>query len=134
LLPFGVDDYVYTNIVPETTKLGPQSLTTKDQKEIVISSIAMFAVEDVEKFLLHIEGAEQVVEDATLGYISEVVRERTYNELLEMNLNAKLTSYARNRAKAFGVSIVSVQISEFTKCFAVRHLTSENHAKLGIMG
>lgn len=132
LLPFRLEDYIYCNIVPETSKIGPQSLTTKDEVPIVVSTVITFAIEDVTKYLLDIEGAEQVIEDAAVGYVSEFIRNRTWKELLEADINAPLTTLIRRRAKTFGVNIIRAQIADFTQCVSIRHLT--NVPPLGIGG
>ena len=122
LWPFSIEDCVYTNIVPETQRIGPQSLTTKDEIGIVVSTVITFAITDVKVFLLDIEGAEQVIEDATFGFVNEFIRSMTWAELRDTDINAKLTSLVRRRAKDFGVSVLRVQVADFTKCVSVRHL------------
>lgn len=124
ILPFRIEDYIYTNIVPETSKVGPQSLTTKDEVGIVVSAVITFAIKDVATYLLAIEGAEQVIEDATVGYVSEYIRNRNWTEILATDINGPLTTLVRRRAKEFGVDIIRVQIADFSKCMSIRHLTN----------
>lgn len=124
LLPFNIDDYIYTNIVPETSRVGPQSLVTKDEVEVVVSSVVTWAVGDVIKYLLEIEGAEQVIEDCAYGYVNEFIHAHTWAELMGMDISAKLTTLVRRRAKDFGVSIIRVQLADLTRCPSIRLLTS----------
>src|ERR1035441_3346836 len=53
--PFCIEHYMFANVVPETMTVGPQSLTTKDNRSVVLSTVVTFLVEDVQKFLLEIE-------------------------------------------------------------------------------
>src|ERR1700730_11145264 len=65
--PFAIEECHYVNVTVETMMVGPQSLTTRDDKSIVVSSVVTFKVNEAEaevrKYLLEVEGAQQVIED-----------------------------------------------------------------------
>jgi len=108
--------------VPETAKIGPQSLTTADGIDVVVSSVITFSISDVKKFLLEIEGAEQVIEDVVLGYMNEFIRSKTWEQLKNSDINTRLTTFAKKRAEDFGVDILRIQVTDFTQCISIRHL------------
>jgi regulator of protease activity HflC (stomatin/prohibitin superfamily) len=114
--PFMVEHMLHINVVPETMPVGPQSLTTRDRKSVVISTIVTYSVEDVKKHLLEIEGAGQVIEDSIYGVVSKYVLNHTWEEMLapETDMPSELSIAARRTAKRYGVNIITVQIADFT--------------------
>jgi regulator of protease activity HflC (stomatin/prohibitin superfamily) len=118
--PFRVEECLSTNVVPETMLVGPQSLTTRDGVSLVISTVVTFAIDDVKVFLLEIEGAGQVIEDATYGIVAHMIMERTWAELAEIDLANELGKTVRRAAKRYGVQIVQVQIADFTRSRSLR--------------
>ena len=118
--PFRVEECLSTNVVPETMLVDPQSLTTKDGVSLVISTVVTFAIDDVKVFLLEIEGAGQVIEDATYGIVAHMIMERTWAELAEIDLANELSKTVRRAAKRYGVQIVQVQIADFTRSRSLR--------------
>jgi regulator of protease activity HflC (stomatin/prohibitin superfamily) len=124
MLPFNAEALLYTNVVPETMNVGPQSLTTKDGVSIVVGGVVTFAIEDAHKFLLEIEGGNQVIEDATYGIVSRFVMDRTWDELRQIDVAAELTKAVRRQAKRYGVNVQTYQISDFTRSRSFRLMAS----------
>jgi regulator of protease activity HflC (stomatin/prohibitin superfamily) len=125
--PFNIEVYLSANVVPETMIIGPQSLTTKDGVSIVISSVVTFCIEDVQKFLLEVEGAHQVIEDSAVGIVSHFIVERTWGQLGDTDVGNELTKAVRRQAKRYGVEIINVQISDFTRSRSFRLMQQFNH-------
>lgn len=124
LIPFYVDEVIHCNVVTETMLVGPQSLTTKDGRQVVISTVVTFRVEEPKIFLLEIEGANRVIEDSTFGNVSEWVTNRTWEELVKADVGNELTKLLRRRAKGYGVEIMRVQIVDLTTSRSIRLLQS----------
>lgn len=118
--PFEIETVLSTNVVPETMMVGPQSLTTKDEVPLVISTVVTFSVSDAKVFLLDIEGANQVIEDATYGIVAHMILEHTWAELLNMDIANELTKTVRRQAKRYGVDIKQVQLADFTRSRSIR--------------
>jgi len=108
----------------ETMNIGPQSLTTKDGKEVVISTIITFTKEDVKVFLLSTNGGDRVLEDAAPGVIAKLVMERNYQDLLDMDMGNELTKKIRVVAKRYGVFVQQVAVSDFAKVRSLRLMQS----------
>lgn len=121
-LPFKLDQVLIENAVTETLNTSPQSLTTKDGVGVVISSVVTFNIEDIKTFLLCVEGRNNVVEDCTYGAISSFILSRTWPELQTMDLANEISKVVRRSAKKYGVEIVSVQLSDFSRCKSIRLL------------
>jgi regulator of protease activity HflC (stomatin/prohibitin superfamily) len=120
LWPFNIETVLRTNVVPETMTVGPQSLTTADDISIVIGVVVTFGISDVKTFLLEIEGANQVVMDSTFGVVSQLVMRHTWGELQSMDKPKELTKAVRAQAKRYGVEVVKVAVSDFTRSRSLR--------------
>lgn len=124
LIPAYIEKELSASIITETMLVGPQSLQTKDGKEIIISTVVTFRVDDPRTFLLEIEGTTRVIEDTAFGEVAAWVTEQTFEELVAADINAKLTSKLRRRARAYGVEIIRVQIVDLTKSRSIRLMQS----------
>jgi regulator of protease activity HflC (stomatin/prohibitin superfamily) len=120
LWPFFIDRLLSENVVLETLPVGPQSLTTKDGKSIVLGTVVSFTVEDVKKFLLEVEGRNEFLEDSLYGIQSKLVMGRTWEDLYNADIEKELTREARKRAKEWGVNILRVQVSDFSQSRSIR--------------
>jgi membrane protease subunit HflK len=131
--PFCVEHYLFVNTVPETMTVGPQSLTTKDGRSVVVSTIVTFSVEDVAKFLLEIEGGHQVIEDSTYGTVADFVMRRTWDDLcqFEAQFGNELSKVVRRRSKMYGVNVINVQLCDFTASRSIRLIQPLGHHSHG---
>ena len=125
--PLHIEVVLSASVVLETITVGPQSLTTKDDQSIVMSTVVTFRIADVQKFLLDVEGAHQVIEDSTYGINSTFIMDRTWPVLRAMDVGHELTKLIRRQAKRYGVEIENVQIADFTKSKSFRLVQSMNH-------
>lgn len=126
-IPFAVEACLLTNVVPETMTVGPQSLTTRDQKAVVVSTVVTFEIDDARHFLLGIEGGHQVIEDASYGMVSEFVLARTWAELCTMDVGDELTKAVRRKARQYGVRILRVQVCDLTVSRSIRLIQPLEH-------
>lgn len=79
-IPFA--DKVWTHeVITQTVHLQPQTLTTLDEKSIVLKSIIRYHVNDVQKFLLNVMHASDVLVDTTQGIIREKVEYTNWEDL-----------------------------------------------------
>lgn len=79
-IPF-VDKIWKTAVITQTIHLQPQTLTTLDDKSIVLKSIVRYHVNDVHEFLLNVMHASDVLVDTTQGVIRDTVEYSTWEEL-----------------------------------------------------
>lgn len=125
ILPFGIDNCIYENVVVETMRLKPQSLTTKDGKSVVVSSVVTFTIEDVLKFLLEVEGRNAIIEDSGYGATSNFILHKTWQELNAMDdIGNELAKVIRRQCKLYGVKVSTVQVVDFTQCRSIRLMTT----------
>lgn len=79
-IPF-VDKIWTHEVITQTVHLQPQTLTTLDEKGIVLKSIVRYHVNDVQKFLLNVMHASDVLVDTTQGVIRDTVEYSKWEEL-----------------------------------------------------
>lgn len=120
LWPFGIEEVAICNVVLETRNTQPQSLTTKDGVDMVISTVVTFTVSDPKTYLLGVYDAVNVIEDSTVGTVSRAVEDTDWDEIRADGWAEKLTSTVRRRAKRYGVDIISVQPSDLTRSRSIR--------------
>lgn len=124
--PFHVEESLVESVVRETMVIKPQSLTTKDNKAVVVSSVVTFEISDIKDFLLCIEGRNAFLQDSTYGSTSEFVMKHTWAELMALqDIGVELAKVVRRNAKKYGVNIISVQLVDFIQCKSLRLIQSQ---------
>ncbi len=111
--PFGIDRVLKDWAVTRTSKLPPQSLTTKDGYSIVIGVVTVYRVSSMRKFQTRVEGADQAIADSTLGVVSDVVHTLSWDELRRAKgLTDRIRESVAERALKFGIKIEDVLVSD----------------------
>lgn len=127
IIPFMVERELGCNAAVHTLVVGPQSLMTKDSKQIVITTVITCTVEDPKLFILEINGGMTALDDAATGVVSRLVMGNTLEQLLAMDISNELTKDVRRFAKPWGVGISRVQLSDFTTMRSLRLLMTQAH-------
>jgi len=108
-IPF-VDKIWVTPVITQTIHLQPQTLTTLDEKNIVLKSILRYHIHDVNKFLLNVMNASDVLVDTTQGIIRDTVEGYNWEDLYEVN------NYLKNQVMCivedWGITIEMVTITD----------------------
>ena len=128
IIPFMIDRVLSCNISTHTLVVGPQSLMTKDGKQVVITTVITCTVEDPKLFILEINGGMMALDDAATGVVSRLIMEHTLEEILAMDISNELSKDVRRFAKPWGVGISRVQLSDFTVMRSIRLLQSMQHS------
>jgi regulator of protease activity HflC (stomatin/prohibitin superfamily) len=84
-IPF-FDQIITTPVITQTVNLKPQTVTSFDDKSIVLTSIVRYHIHDVEKFLLGVMHANDVLVDTTQGVIRDMVENTMWEELVDLGL------------------------------------------------
>lgn len=108
-IPF-IDKILKTEVITQTVHLQPQTLTTLDEKSIVLKSIIRYHVHDVKKFLLNVMHASDVLVDTTQGIIRDIVEGTNWEDLYEVNETLK--SEVANVVKDWGITIERVTLTD----------------------
>lgn len=114
VIPFDIDRIVTEHVVPSTHSLGYESILSKDGKQVTFHAIVTFRIKDIQKALLEVADVDHAVRDACAGEIGRVLRESTWDEILQEDILERLTSACRKRGWRWGVEIMAVQLSGLT--------------------
>ncbi len=82
-VPF-FDQILTTPVITQTVNLKPQTVTSLDERNVVLSTIVRYHIEDVEKFLLGVMHANDVLVDTTQGIIRDVVEGTNWMDLYDL--------------------------------------------------
>lgn len=122
--PFGYERVLLANCATHTLIIGPQSLMTKDGKQIVLTCVITCTVDEPKQFILEINGGLAALDDAATGVVSKLIMEHTLPDLQAMDISNELTKDVRRFAKAWGIGITRVQLIDFTMTRSIRLLQS----------
>jgi len=113
-------DYIYTqsNLIT-TMQLQPQTLTTKDGKAVVISSIIKYQIIDMSALVLKVYDAVDVVQDVSLGAIKEVVSKSEYSRVNSDSIMSRVAKVVQKDVGEYGFKIHSVK---FIDCGSIRSI------------
>lgn len=109
--PF-IDSYMECIVVPTTINLPSQSLTTKDEKNLVVRSVIKYQVIEVDTYLLGVYDAVDALADMTMSIIKRAVMDSSWEECKSNDLDNSITTKARREAKKWGIEIIQVTLTD----------------------
>lgn len=104
-----VEKLLSETVVPTTMELRAQTLTTKDNKLIVISSIIKYEIIDIKPFMLKIYDSQDVISDTTLGAIKLIVSRTDYANL---HIEDRVRRVVKKKVSKYGVDIISIVFAD----------------------
>lgn len=113
--PFGIDEVLTDNVVPTTTNLEAQKLTTSDGATILIGVAIRWNIRDIVKVTLKIEDSNSILDDSTYGEISGFVRESTWEQINTDEWIQQVHAAVRQRAFRFGIEVEETWITDLVK-------------------
>lgn len=119
--PF-IDEILSHSVLWTTISLTSQSLTTKDQKDVVVKVIIKYRIVSIETFLLEVWDAIDAISDMTQGIVFELIKEKTWDELQTTDLKPLITRKAKTEAKRWGIEVETVTLSDLAKIKSIRLL------------
>lgn len=120
IFPLGIEQCYEDNIVRTTSNLGSQSLTTSDNKTILLSPIVTWKIRDIRKFLLEVEDAETVLADSVYGVVSAAVQVQTFKEVNTAEFRDRIYREVRSKAFQFGAEVLDLQFSDLSTSKSIR--------------
>lgn len=112
------DNIITTPVITQTVNLRSQTVTSRDEKSIVLSSIVRYHVHDVEKFLLGVMHANDVLVDTTQGIIRDIVEETDWNDLVD--LTNKVLPIVNEQVNKWGITIELVSFPDLGEIITYR--------------
>jgi len=99
-----------TDVITQTVNLTPQTVTSADDKTIVLSSIVRYHIHDVEKFLLGVMHANDVLVDTTQGIIRDIVEYTKWDDLVD--LTEIVTPEVNEQVQQWGITVETVKFPD----------------------
>ena len=124
-IPFA-DQIIDHTVVATTMELSSQSLTTKDEKNIVVRGVVKYKINDIETFLLDVYDAVDAISDMTMGTIKKVITSKTWEECKDDSIDDLITKKARVEAKKWGIEIISVTLTDLGVIRSIRLFNDRN--------
>jgi regulator of protease activity HflC (stomatin/prohibitin superfamily) len=124
--PFGIENYLTQSIVVTTMDIDSQSLTTKDGKSIVVSSVVKYRVDDIKKFLLEISDQVSAISDITMSKIKQVITQTNWSEI-DNSTDLKIAELIRSSISQYGIKIEpkGVVLKDLQVCRSIRLLQDQ---------
>lgn len=120
IVPAGVDEVLTTNVVPTTTNLDTQIVTTSDWETVLLGAVVRWRVEDVMKMTLNLEDADDVLFDTAYGMVAKVAQQRELEELDSEEFRGEVLKQIRRRVGRYGLHVEDVFITDMAKAKAFK--------------
>jgi regulator of protease activity HflC (stomatin/prohibitin superfamily) len=102
--PLQIEECLTASVITTTLEVASQSLTTLDQKPVVVSAVVKYRIKDVKLFLLEISDQYSAIEDITMAKIKQVIADRTWMEITS-DVDKKVTELVRESVEKYGIYI-----------------------------
>lgn len=122
-IPF-IDEPNLAYVKTRTVNLTPQTLTTKDNKQIVIKAIIRFSIIDVKKYIIDVWSADDALQDTVHGFISEFVQNNIWEDILS-NLLIEITPKTIEAGNRWGFNIEKITFSDFASIKTLRLINNK---------
>lgn len=125
-----IHEVIWVTVVSQVVDLLPQSLSTKDGKNLTISLTMRYSIADAKKALLNVHNYDQALQNLTRGVTAEYFSKHTLEEcrdIVEMAKKAK--EEVQKAARGWGVQIQTLYVDEITEALSIRLMTRGDNAK-----
>lgn len=119
-IPF-FDQILTTPVITQTVNLKPQTLTSLDEKNVVLTSIVRYHIHDVRKFLLGVMHANDALIDTTQGIIRDVVEGCKWVDLDD--LSNVVTPEVNEFVEKWGITVEQVSFPDLGQIITYRVMT-----------
>jgi len=116
-IPF-FDQILTTPVITQTVNLKPQTVTSLDEKGVVLSSIVRYHIHDVQKFLLGVMHANDVLVDTTQGIIRNMVENTYWDNLVD--LTNIVTPEVNTQVVGWGITVEQVSFPDLGQIVTYR--------------
>lgn len=121
-----LDEIDCYHVLTTAMTLEAQSLTTKDDREIVVKAVIKYRTSDLSKFFTHVFDAVDAISDVSMGIIKGIVAKKTWEECKDEGLDNEITKKVRIEAKKWGLEVESVTLSDLSRMRSIRLLNVIN--------
>ena len=112
-------------VITQSLEMPPQSITTLDDKNIVVKGIIRFKIKNIELFLTTITEPKDVLTDTTAGMIREIVEKMKWKE--GKNVDKVLTEEVSKFMQNWGIDVEKVTLTDFQIANSIRLIQDNSH-------
>jgi membrane protease subunit HflC len=122
-IPF-LDSVWEATIITQSLEMNPQSITTRNGRNVVVKAIIRFRIEDVKTYLTTISQPHDVLIDTTQGMIREIIEGMTFSEIYGMDslLTKKVGAFVRR----WGIKVERVTLTDLASINSLRIIQNKN--------
>ena len=124
-IPF-FDEVMLCKNTITTLATDSQSLTTKDDKNIIVSAIIKYKVANPQKFLLEVADAVDAISDITQGKIKQLMANLTWEQIKDIK-EAEIKDLAAKECVEWGIKIMYVTIVNLSQTRVYKIYNSNEH-------
>ena len=123
-IPF-FDSIIECPVITQSVNLPSQTLTTLDDESIVLKSIIIYRLRNIQTYLLGVMQANDVLIDTTQGMIRDVVELTTWDDLVDVN--ETITNKVKEYVVRWGIEVEAVTITDLGIVKSFRIFGDEAH-------
>jgi regulator of protease activity HflC (stomatin/prohibitin superfamily) len=121
--PF-IDDINSHMVKATTMDLKEQTITTKDDKSIVVRGVVKYEIDDVATLLLEVDTPTAAVADMSMGILRDTLIGKNWDECNDPDLSKEITSKIKREAKKWGIDVKAVTLTDLALMRSIRLLNS----------
>ncbi len=118
--PLEIDEFHTMNVRSTAMELAEQSLTTRDNVEIVCRGVLMWEIFDIKKCILDVEDASDSLNDIAVGIIQEQVEQQDWDYIRSPEFRADLKRAIHKQARRWGIKVTTVKLQDLVKAPSYR--------------
>jgi regulator of protease activity HflC (stomatin/prohibitin superfamily) len=118
-----LDEIDCYHVLTTAMTLDAQSVTTKDEKEVVVKGIIKYKIADLSKQFTDVYDAVDAISDVSMGIIKNIISKKTWEECRDENLDNEITKKVRTEARKWGIEVEAVTLSDLSRMRSFRILS-----------
>jgi regulator of protease activity HflC (stomatin/prohibitin superfamily) len=119
VIPF-IDEVMVHHVVVTTINLPSQSVTTKDNKQVVVKGVIKYRISDIKVFLLEVFDAIDAISDMSESIIKRTIMDNDWEQCMSNELDDYITKKARHEAKKWGIEILTLTLTDLGQIRSIK--------------
>lgn len=112
-------------IITQSIDIPPQSVTTADNKNVIVKGIIRFNITDIKSFLTTITKPEDVLTDTTGGMIRDIIEDTAWIDVVD--IDKRLTTEVGKFVKKWGIKVEKVTLTDLQIANSIRIIQDATH-------
>lgn len=103
-----------------TLRTPPQTLTTKDGKNVVVAAIIRYSIKDAAKYVCDVWDQQDVLLDVTMGAVGNAIRTRDWDALRDDPPAEEVYKEVRRQGHRYGFDVEAVTFTDLGRVNSLR--------------